>query len=123
MNSVQAYAKTWLFALCAFAAIALGVIRSPAQTAPRCEADKAHFAVGETHSWREIWIIPAVIAAVVLVLFLLLFKDRSTTATANPAGVSSSLAGPTPLARSGVTPWRARGSARWRSARWSRRRG
>jgi MFS family permease len=42
-----------------------------------------YFAAGETHSWREIWIIPAVIAAVVLVLFLLLFKDRSTPTTAS----------------------------------------
>ena len=47
MNSVQGYATTWSFALGAFMMIALGVIRSPAQNAPRCEADKARFAVGE----------------------------------------------------------------------------
>ncbi len=42
-----------------------------------------YFATADAHLWRQIWIIPAVIAAVVLVLFLLLFKDRSTTATAS----------------------------------------
>jgi nucleoside transporter len=41
-----------------------------------------NFATADTHQWRQIWIIPAIIAAVVLVLFLLLFKDRSTPATA-----------------------------------------
>ena len=40
------------------------------------------FATAEGHEWRQIWIIPAVIAAVVLVVFLLLFKDRSATPTA-----------------------------------------
>ncbi|GID90716.1 nucleoside permease [Amorphoplanes digitatis] len=37
-----------------------------------------NFATADGHDWTQIWIIPAVIAAVVLVLFLLLFKDRGT---------------------------------------------
>jgi nucleoside transporter len=34
------------------------------------------FATADGHNWNQIWIIPAVIAAVVMVLFLILFKDR-----------------------------------------------
>lgn len=34
-----------------------------------------------THNWQTIWLIPAGIAAVVLVLFLLLFKDKTSMAT------------------------------------------
>ena len=34
---------------------------------------------GGTHDWRMIWLIPAGIAAVVLALFLLLFRERATT--------------------------------------------
>jgi nucleoside transporter len=34
------------------------------------------FAVEGGHNWQRIWIIPAVIAAVVLVLFFILFRDR-----------------------------------------------
>jgi sugar phosphate permease len=40
------------------------------------------FATADAHDWRQIWIIPAVIAAVVLVAFFLLFKDRTTPAAA-----------------------------------------
>ncbi len=40
------------------------------------------FATTDGHEWRAIWVIPAIIAAVVLVLFFILFKDRSTPATA-----------------------------------------
>ena len=35
------------------------------------------YASGGTHDWKGIWLIPAAIAAVVLLLFLLLFKDRN----------------------------------------------
>jgi nucleoside transporter len=35
----------------------------------------------DSHAWRSIWVIPAAIAAAVLVLFLLLFKDRDTSVT------------------------------------------
>jgi nucleoside transporter len=35
-----------------------------------------NFATADGHNWTQIWIIPAVIAAVVLLLFLILFKDR-----------------------------------------------
>ena len=38
-----------------------------------------YFATADAHQWRQIWLIPAAIAAVVLVVFLLLFKDRSTS--------------------------------------------
>lgn len=34
-----------------------------------------------THNWQTIWLIPAGIAAVVLVLFLLLFRDKTSMAT------------------------------------------
>lgn len=34
-----------------------------------------------THDWQTIWLIPAGIAAVVLILFLLLFKDKTSMAT------------------------------------------
>jgi nucleoside transporter len=34
------------------------------------------FATADGHNWTQIWIIPAAIAGVVLVLFLILFKDR-----------------------------------------------
>lgn len=36
------------------------------------------FAVPDNHEWRQIWLIPAAIAAVVLLAFMLLFKDRGT---------------------------------------------
>ena len=48
------------------------------------------FATADGHEWRQIWIIPAIIAAVVLVLFLLLFKDRGTPADAT-VGLESEL--------------------------------
>lgn len=35
-----------------------------------------HYTLADGHQWRAIWIIPAVFSAVVLVLFLLVFKDR-----------------------------------------------
>jgi MFS family permease len=35
-----------------------------------------NFATADGHNWTQIWIIPAGIAGVVLVLFLILFKDR-----------------------------------------------
>ena len=38
-----------------------------------------------THDWRMIWLIPAAIAAVVLVLFLLLFRGGRATVPAEPA--------------------------------------
>lgn len=34
------------------------------------------FAIPDNHEWRQIWLVPAAIAAVVLLAFLLLFKDR-----------------------------------------------
>lgn len=34
------------------------------------------FATADGHTWTQIWIVPAVIAGIVLVLFLILFKDR-----------------------------------------------
>ena len=47
-----------------------------------------YFATADGHQWRQIWIVPAIIAGVVLVVFLLLFKDRDTTAPAS-IGVGS----------------------------------
>ena len=37
-----------------------------------------------THDWRMVWLIPAGIAGVVLLLFLLLFRERRAAATAEP---------------------------------------
>ena len=40
----------------------------------------AHKTTGELHDWHTIWLIPAAIAAAVLVAFLLLFKDQHVSA-------------------------------------------
>jgi nucleoside transporter len=40
------------------------------------------------HDWRSIWLIAGACAAAVLVLFVLAFKDRSSTATARPVAVT-----------------------------------
>ena len=37
----------------------------------------AHKTTGDLHNWQTIWLIPAAIAAAVLLVFLLLFKDRN----------------------------------------------
>jgi nucleoside transporter len=42
---------------------------------------------GGTHDWHMIWLIPAGIAAVVLALFLLLFRERNTVAASQDATV------------------------------------
>ena len=50
---------------------------------------------GGTHDWRMIWLIPAGIALVVLLLFLLLFRERATAPAetdAHAAGAAPSLA-------------------------------
>jgi nucleoside transporter len=43
----------------------------------------AHKTTGDLHDWRTIWLIPAAIAAAVLAVFLLLFKDQNAPATAS----------------------------------------
>ena len=35
-----------------------------------------HYKQGKTHSWQEIWLIPAAMSAVLIVVFALLFKER-----------------------------------------------
>jgi nucleoside transporter len=35
------------------------------------------FATADGHDWRQIWVIPAIIAGVVLIVFLIFFRDRS----------------------------------------------
>ena len=50
---------------------------------------------GGTHDWRMIWLIPAGIAVVVLLLFLLLFRERTPVpaeVAAHPADQTPSLA-------------------------------
>jgi nucleoside transporter len=42
----------------------------------------AHKTTGDLHDWHTIWLIPAAIAAAVLVAFLLLFKDQRVSAPA-----------------------------------------
>lgn len=39
-----------------------------------------NFALTDNHDWRQIWLVPAAIAAVVMLAFLLLFKDRGARA-------------------------------------------
>jgi nucleoside transporter len=45
----------------------------------------AYQTTSTTHDWRMIWLIPAGIAVVVLLLFLLLFKERTQAQAAKPA--------------------------------------
>ena len=40
----------------------------------------AHKTAGDLHDWQTIWLIPAGIAAAVLAVFLLLFKDQNAPA-------------------------------------------
>ncbi len=40
------------------------------------------YVTGDGHVWRQIWIVPAVWATAVLVLFALFFRDRRTPAAA-----------------------------------------
>jgi nucleoside transporter len=47
----------------------------------------AYQAPGGTHDWRMIWLIPAAIAGAVLLVFLLLFRERSTAPAADSVGV------------------------------------
>ena len=44
-----------------------------------------HYKRGDAHSWQEIWMIPAAMSAVLIVVFALLFKERrnSTDPTSN----------------------------------------
>jgi hypothetical protein len=58
------------------------------------------FAVPDNHEWRQIWLIPAAIAAVVLLAFMLLFKDRGTRPDASLGLESTS----TTLEAPGGTP-------------------
>ena len=46
-------------------------------------------ATADGHEWRQIWIIPAVIAAVVLVVFFLLFKEDRDTAAETSVGLET----------------------------------
>jgi nucleoside transporter len=39
------------------------------------------FATADGHNWTQIWVVPAAIAAVVMILFLVLFKDRRVEQT------------------------------------------
>ena len=41
----------------------------------------AHKTTGDLHDWHTIWLIPAGIAAVVLAVFVLLFKDQNAAGT------------------------------------------
>ena len=41
----------------------------------------AHKTTGDLHDWRTIWLIPAAIAAAVLLVFMLLFRDRNAPVT------------------------------------------
>ena len=78
-----------------------------------------YFATDDTHQWREIWIIPAIIAAVVLILFLLLFKDKGTTQTPNLIQESdTTLQAPVPhcpCRETDVDLWLMSGLGRWRA--------
>jgi len=45
---------------------------------------------GGTHDWRMIWLIPAAIAAVVLIVFLLFFRERNTATVTTEVAYGSS---------------------------------
>jgi len=46
-----------------------------------------YYTIGQLHQWKQIWMAPAAIAAVVLVLFVLFFKEnKATLVTPAPAG-------------------------------------
>ena len=68
------------------------------------------FATTDGHEWRQIWIIPAIIAAVVLVMFLLLFKDRRVEQATTSAQ---------PVTDRGVSVIRERMELREYGPRWS----
>lgn len=55
-----------------------------------------NFAIPDNHAWRQIWLVPAAIAAVVLLAFLLLFKDKGTRADTGigPEATSTTLEAP-----------------------------
>ncbi len=55
-----------------------------------------NFAIPDNHAWRQIWLVPAAIAAVVLLAFLLLFKDKGTRADTGigPETTSTTLEAP-----------------------------
>ncbi len=36
-----------------------------------------HYASGATHAWKNIWLVPAIMSAVLIVVFAVLFKDNS----------------------------------------------
>jgi predicted MFS family arabinose efflux permease len=44
----------------------------------------------DSHNWQQVWLIPAGIAAVVLILFLLLFKERGSRVTDSATRVDES---------------------------------
>jgi len=49
---------------------------------------KDHYTVNEIVNWRSVWMVPAGIAAIVLVLFILFFRDnRRTAARAEPVAM------------------------------------
>jgi nucleoside transporter len=41
---------------------------------------KDHYTINDVVQWKQIWMVPAIIAAVVLILFVLFFKDNRRTA-------------------------------------------
>jgi nitrate/nitrite transporter NarK len=41
---------------------------------------KDYFTINSVVEWKSVWMVPAAIAAVVLVIFVLLFRDKATVA-------------------------------------------
>jgi nucleoside transporter len=45
-----------------------------------------HYATGDTHAWKSIWLVPAVMSAVLIVVFAVLFKDNRARHDENTQG-------------------------------------
>jgi hypothetical protein len=50
------------------------------------------YAVDGGHDWKSVWIVPAIIAAAVLLLFALLFKERKVRRDITEAEAEKGLA-------------------------------
>jgi sugar phosphate permease len=50
------------------------------------------YATSAGHDWKSVWLIPGAIAVVVVILFLLLFKDTNKPSGVTPTGMQEDIA-------------------------------